>query len=351
MTLLRHASFVLLVVVALCIARSAPAHDFCVSSAAQLQAALAAASDGGAYGGEDNEILVVKGVYKTGADTGNGAFSYASTGRHAIAISGGYSSGCASGGASQAASATILDGGHFSAVLVLSSPHGAIFLNGFTLRNGESVESGAGLRVNSDDLNAVDAFVGLSRLIVRDNHSSRQGGGLFVAAGTSLNFDTSLVVGNSSDSRFGAGWVTSGEGTHVDNLTVTRNASSYPPSPIGGLAFANETTHTVTNSIFWNNTSAGFFFAAGGNAYIYYSDYGAIDGTAPVHAVHDLSVKPQFVAPGDDDFHLAGNSPLLGFGVHTVSVTDLDGRPYPSDGRVDIGAYAETIFMDGFDGD
>jgi len=52
----------------------------------------------------------------------------------------------------------------------------------------------------------------------------------------------------------------------------------------------------------------------------------------------------------NDNFRLAGNSPLLGYGTPNGTTYDLDGI-YFGRGKVDLGPYAETISIDGFDGD
>ena len=54
----------------------AQAHEFCVSTAAELQGALTAASDGGAFNGEDNFVHVFQGTYMVGSATGGGPFRY-----------------------------------------------------------------------------------------------------------------------------------------------------------------------------------------------------------------------------------------------------------------------------------
>jgi hypothetical protein len=61
-------------------------------------------------------------------------------------------------------------------------------------------------------------------------------------------------------------------------------------------------------------------------------------------------VAPKFVNANGGDFHLAGDSPLLGASPLFYASTDPDGNSYPRHGKGDLGAYAETIFVDGLDG-
>lgn len=335
----------LLAVMPFCVAGIARAHGFCVSSAAELQAALAGASDAGMYYAEDNDINVVAGAYETGAATANGPFFYHSTGEHHLYLSGGFDAGCHT--RSLDASLTVLDGKHDTPVLMLRGTSANIAVSWLTLRNGESDEPGAGLQINY--LVPVGGRVSVGGVIVRDNHSSVDAGGIYVAGGESLYFSASLVVGNRSDGQYGAGFLAGfGDYNEIFHNTVTRNTSAAPSEPIGGLYCGGTAPCTISNNIVWNNTGAGLYLGAAGAA-LGDNDYGTLAGTAPASAVHNLSVKPQFADPDHGDFHLAGNSPLLGFGTPLGTVIDVEGHRYPTTGGSDLGAYAETIFIDGYD--
>lgn len=328
------------------VAGAAQAHIFCVSTAAELQAALTAASDGGAYNAEDNDIDVVAGSYPTGAATANGAFFFHSTGAHHLYLFGGYATGCHD--RSNDASSTVLDGRHATPVVALRGTNADIVVSHLTVRNGESDQPGAGLQVNY--LVAPHALVDITDVIVRDNHSSSAAGGIYAAAGGSLYLFTNLIVGNSADGQYGAGFITGDGGVNEwFNNTVTRNTSAATSNPVGGLYCGGTTDCDIWNSIFWNNNGAGLFLGGSG-ALLHRNDYGTLAGHVPADAANNLSVAPQFVAPNKGDFHLAGNSPLLGFGTPLGALIDVEGHRYPTTGRSDLGAYAETIFMDGYDG-
>ena len=65
-----------------------------------------------------------------------------------------------------------------------------------------------------------------------------------------------------------------------------------------------------------------------------------------------MPTSPMFVNQAAGDYHLASASRLLGFSPMLVNDgTDLDGNAYPASGRQDIGAYNDTVFVDGLDGD
>src|SRR5947208_16319850 len=64
-------------------------HEFCVANAADFRAALADASDGGMYAGENNNIGLRPGTYTTSG----GPFHYTNATR-GLSIIGGYDAGC-----------------------------------------------------------------------------------------------------------------------------------------------------------------------------------------------------------------------------------------------------------------
>jgi hypothetical protein len=112
----------------------------------------------------------------------------------------------------------------------------------------------------------------------------------------------------------------------------------------GGTTFCE-----LHNNIFWNNTTYGLYLANSG-AILRYNDIGTLGGVAPSTDDHSLSVAPQFVDKNNGDFRLAGDSPLLGYGMVNGAVSDLDGHLYPVSGKADLGPYEDTVFIDGLDG-
>jgi hypothetical protein len=327
----------------------AQGHEFCASTATELQGALTAASDGGMYNGEDNYVLVVQGTYLVGSATGNGPFHYHSTAASGqMNLRGGFDAGCHI--QTGKASLTVLDGNHSAQVLSIRSSTAYISVLNFTIQNGETTQVGAGLAVNfvaGDNSGAV-----IQGNIIRNNHTTGQAGGLFVLTGAgsqSLYVQNNSITGNSADSGYGAGKVIGfGSDTDFDNCTVTRNTTTLAGGT-GGLYFSGGALAFVDNSIFWNNTNAGIYLG-NSNAQMEYNDYGTLGGAVPFTSIGNVSVSPSFVDGAGGDFHLAGDSPLLGKSPEVFNTIDPDGNHAPAGGKVDIGAYNETIFSDGFDG-
>ncbi|MEO6689540.1 MAG: NosD domain-containing protein [Dokdonella sp.] len=327
---------------------AAHAHYFCITTAAELQDALTKSSLGGPYDAEDNSLFLVHGLYKTGAVTGNQPFFYyAPTSTHDFTIMGGYADGCSA--PTRQTPATRLDGDGLTGVLVLRSAYGAVYVRGLTLQNGNGNQLGAGLQINY--LVTVNNSVDVYDVIVRNNHSSVDAGGLYVSgAGGGTRLFNNLITGNSADGNYGAGYVV-GYGAYngINNNTITRNTAAAASGAVGGLACGGTTPCQIEGSIFWNNTAAGLYLNDSLGV-LHYNDVGMLDGQAPATSVGNVSVNPQFVDPDNGDFHLAGDSPLLGICPYFVHANDLDENPPTLSGRIDLGPYEETIFIDGVDG-
>lgn len=320
------------------------AHTFCVATAQNLQDALTASSDGGLYGGETNTIAIVQGTYTTGAATGNGPFHYSnSTIGVRININGGLDATCTT--QTPKASLTVLDGNHASQVLRISSADGRVTVATLTIQNGESSMSGGGLSINfpgNSGASVIDT-------IIQNNHSTVADGGLSIlvqGSGHVLVLQNNLIVGNSADNGAGAGEAYGTGGQFIYNNTVTQNTTTAMGG-FGGLYCGGPGRCNVTNNIFWNNTNFGLYLGST-NADVEYNDYGTLGGLTPDTSQGNVSVAPKFVNANGGNFHLAGDSPLLGFSPLLLGGYDLDGNSYPSAGKSDVGAYEETIFVDGF---
>ena len=327
----------------------AQANTFCVATAQQLQDALTASSDGGMYHNETNTILLIQGTYTTGAATGNGPFHYSnSTIGVRININGGLDATCTT--QTPKASLTVLDGNHASQVLTIHSADGRVFVDTLTIQNGESSLDGGGLSINASLGDNSSAYV--FDTIIQNNHTTNYGGGFIVdAAGSGhfLELLNNLIAGNSADLGDGAGeLVGNGSETFISNNTVSQNTTTAMGGT-GGLSPCNGGAICVVyNNIFWNNTNFGLYLSST-NADVEYNDYGTLGGLTPATSQGNVSVAPKFVNANGGNFHLAGDSPLLGFSPKLLGGFDLDGNPYPSAGKSDLGAYEETIFVDGFD--
>jgi parallel beta-helix repeat protein len=329
-------------------------HTFCVASSADLQAALDQSSDGGLYNGEDNTIMVVQNAgsatYSTGAATRGGPFHYInSTVTGALILGGGYNSNCTV--RTLKAALTILDGDHLTPVLRITSAAADINVTGLTIQNGESTLPGAGLAVNPD--NAETSQVLIEENIIKNNHTTSSGGGLVAYSGganTVLMFvEKNLIVGNSADQNDGAGiMVSNGAGIHLFNNTIIEN-TALNSGTTGGIKCLSGSSAHIWNNIFWNNTNYGLFLQAL-TAFVAYNDYDIWFGPTPQNSLYNISLNPLFVDAIDGDFHLRGISPAIAAAGYTTGSPDVEGNPTPLGGKMDMGAYEETIFIDNFDG-
>lgn len=330
------------------------AHYFCVSTAQEFQNALTQSSDGGIYNGEDNDIYMVHGTYQTGgAVTGNDPFFFHSqTSTHYLGIYGSYAEGCSA--PTPTTPRTKLDGNDTTGVLTVRNDNGRVAIFGLTLQNGRSGSPGAGLQVNFPDSSSGDVYI--QNNIIRNNHGFGTGGGLYAkTGGNTLRVTANLIEGNSVGGDYGAGYVfaqASVQNCMVLNNTVRGNSSEAPSNPVGGLFCGGPNSCKIYNNIFWNNGGIGLYLGAA-NADVQYNDYGTLGGTNPPSVdIGNVSVNPGFVDAAGGDFHLAGNSPLLAVSPIPTFTTDLDGHTFTTTSarKIDLGAYAETIFIDGFNG-
>ena len=328
----------------------AHAHNFCVSTATQLQNALTDSSDGGMYSGEINSIDIDTGTYSTGAATNNQPFHYQSTATTGyLSIYGGFSN-CAL--VSSDPSQTILDGGHATKVLSLLSASTEIIVQGITVQNGNSTDGGGGLAINTQG--GYNATIFLKRCIVRNNHSDSLGGGFyFGASGTGhyLYLQYNLIYANSADGiGGGAGYLSSsGAGATLLGNTIVENTASGPTAT-GGIVDSVVGFTSVSNNILWNNSHSDVFFS-GSNVNFRYNDYFALAGATPGTMTGNLHLSPLFVNSAGGNFRLARTSPLLAASPNTdTGNSDLIGNSHPMGGNTDLGAYEETVFSDGFDG-
>lgn len=333
-------------------ATTAQAHNFCATTSTELQDALTQASDGGMYNGQDNDIRLIHHVYKTGAATGNGPFVYSSSAVGSLSVSGGYNATCTNQPSDPTVS--IIDGNSVTRVLEIHSAQGQINVFLLTIQNGETVGDVAGLDINPSSGDHSNVYV--ANAIITNNHATGVNGGVraYVGVGYFLELDDSLIVGNSADQGNGAGELFSdGCGGIIAQDTITKNTTSLAGATGGLLVHDSNTsalcTIYVMNSIFWNNTTFGLYLE-GSRIGLDYNDYGALGGDAPLHDVGPTSISPLFVDAANGDFHLSGDSPLLAYSPNSILFTDIVGNAFPVHGKVDLGAYAETVFVDGFDG-
>jgi hypothetical protein len=331
---------------ALIAAANVGAHEFCIATASDLEAALAASSDGGMYAGENNDIELRPGTYTTSG----GPFRYTNATR-GLSIIGGYDAGCVN--RLNDPKLSVLDGGHATPVLELHSQGGSLEVDWVTIQNGETTGAGGGLYLEGTG----GQVTSVSDVIIRNNHAVDIAGGIYATVGNNASNDvlfveSSLITGNSADNGSSAGaLVVHGAGATIAGNTVSVNTTTLN-NGIGGLSFGGNATCNcaVVNNIFWDNTNIGLWLN-NSNVDLEYNDIGTLDGSPPDTDVGNVSVAPQFVDRDNGDFHLTGDSPLLGLTPNPIGNFDIEGHPLPQFGHGDPGAYEETIFADGFEAD
>lgn len=323
--------------------------EACVTDAAELQSALTQASDGGIHNDEDTVIEVVQGIYETGAATSNGPFLYSSSSPHYLFIEGGYVGSCPSPTDTFNPTISILDGNQASAVLEIHTQYEAS-VTSLTIQNGNSANAGAGLSINTRPGDNGSVYVESN--IIQNNHDTGTDGGLYAGGGTTgfIYVQDNLIVGNSADNGDGAGTVAgTGTGADVINNTVYGNTTAAS-GQFGGLYYTGEGNGFIANNIFYNNTNFGLYLGTT-SVTVDYNDYGALGGATPdLSSTGNVSVDPKFVDSSHGNFHLSSSSPLLGISPITDAQFDIDFLTYPTTGKVDLGAYEDTIFTDGFNG-
>ena len=334
----------------------ARAVSLCVSTAVELQEALSDASDGGLYSGYDVEIDLVQGTYFAPE---NGPFLYTSTAATGqISVMGGWNSQC--DGFSHNAALTVLDANHNSQVLSIDNSNADVDVELLTIQNGETFDEGGGLAINSETASP-GASVYVAFNIIRNNQSFTTGGGVSIYTSGSVNqvdLLTNVITGNTAND-FGAGLVNA---ANVGVVYITGNTvygnTAVAVSGSGSLYCCGDAANApaIYANIFWQNTKYGLY-TYGTAADLEYNDYGTLSGVTPDQNIGNTSINPKFLDAANGDFHLSGTSSLLGYspptinGVPAGTSTDVSGNYFPQTGKRDVGAYSETIFTDGFDGD
>jgi hypothetical protein len=334
---------------------SAHAHDFCVIDEAGFQAALTAASDGGAYNNEDNSINLFARSYST-LNNGNQPFTYASTAPHSTFVNGGRSINCATSVLDP--TATVLSGHNTTPVIVAHAGNatGFFIVSEVTIQDGESTHDGGGISVNA--ALADEGGVSLNFSIVQNNHTTAKGGGVYLASAMNngVSMWNTVIINNSADVDYGAGELVARDTNSLVEMVssdVVKNTSSAMGATgalyLGGLGNLN-----VNFSIFAHNKNVGLYFA-NAKGTLFYVDCGTIGGNAPASVTGFVQVDPLFVdyKATVPDLHLKSGSPLLAAAPHSglLEPYDIEGHAIPTSGKVDFGAYEDTLFAEGFDGD
>jgi hypothetical protein len=354
---------------------------FCVTSSAELQAALDQADSNS----QDDEIRVTQGTYPVPSDSPFRYFGGSSpVGDDSdLTITGGWvafgGNPCGRRVSNATAFDTILDGENRERVMDISAGNQSdITISGLSFIAGNpspaSLGGGLYLRTNNNDI------AGTFR-VERSAFFSNTAG---IAAAARISdsiatyFVNNLVVGNTAlataspiaDPVVIIGQEFDGR-AYVINNTIINNSADTPVGPgstLGIRIFVRSGSQAlVANNILWGNDFHDIHFNGDG---LHVSRNNTIQAALnpPSDSENNVSIAPVFESGGFLNFNLVPGSPLANIGLNppTGSVPfpppflldwslpsrDLEGNPRITDGTVDIGALetaADFIFSDRFE--
>jgi hypothetical protein len=188
------------------------------------------------------------------------------------------------------------------------------------------------------------------------NNLASAGGGALVSFGGSATLFSCLFSGNWADGGFSGGGAVLIDGGMVTltNCTLVGNGTG---KTTGGI-LNDGNILILTNSILWNNMDED---GIDQEAQIWPDgtidvNYSCILGGWP--GAGNISNDPLFVSPGywdaagqwvDGDYHLLTDSPCIDAGdpayIHALGETDLDGQPRVIGGRIDMGAFEQSLLV------
>ena len=341
----------------------------CVSTAAELSAAMAEAQSNQA----DDEIRVRAGTYQ--APPGGWTLDLLD-GESGIEMTGGWTdAGCTARDLD--ANLTVLDGGHQTRILTIATSQSggsptasAVVLSGFTFANGLDATVAA-VKI-SDPGPIYGGTIHVEGNVFRDNETtegeflSRVGPALLVATdgpdwfgGLGIVVRNNLFLGNAGPTA-PALFAFSNNDIQVTNNTFVRNQATDATLPARAVVgFYTLSTIGFANDIFWSNNTVGgdgaFDLVADEHVLLYHTNIAALSG-APAASVSNTSVDPQFVDPVSD-FALAEGSPLIDAGVDGTEAfrgfVDVRGQARLQGEAIDLGAYeagaGAQLLSDGFE--
>jgi len=348
--------------------QSAAAAVHCVSTPTEFQNALNLSS----ASAEDDEIRVRANQYPL-----TQTLLYVSTNPGALTIKGGYLDAPCNA-RSLDASATVLDGGGTSRVMLLtfqppnqsSATATRLAVENFTIRNGNAGETrGGGISMSSTNQGA-SAEIWLDNMIFRDNAGFFSGGADLYTERGLVRVANCLFDGNTAPTTAYAHLAAVSAKSDFGNaqgvmITLSTFVGARCPNLGGracgvGVLVPFGTRADVIDSVFDDNQAGdiGFESTAGtlGTAYLYYNRIGARTGNVTPTEFGNVTESPRFVDPAARNYRLRNDSPLLNRALATpnyysYSVADLDGANRIQTTYPDLGAYEnqDAVYSDGFD--
>ncbi|MCD4819666.1 MAG: PKD domain-containing protein [Candidatus Cloacimonetes bacterium] len=187
----------------------------------------------------------------------------------------------------------------------------------------------------------------LDNVIIKENSSSMDGGGIYCRY-SYPNLTNVVIIGNWANYG-GGGICCKYSSPNLNNVSIIGNIADQSQNG-GGITCYNNSSPSISNSIFSENTNYGIS-GGNGNPLIQYSNFWN-NGNANFYncdpsigvnvnsnangdscdIYNNIQLDPLFVDPGNDDYHLTANSPCIDAGDPN--------SPLNPDGTItDIGAY------------
>ena len=247
---------------------------------------------------------------------------------------------------------TILDGGSNGSVVTASaSGYYTSAIDGFTIRNAKTNNSGGGIyctfsspTISNNTITGNSAIYGggifcnnsyplISNNIITRNIASRCCG--IYCSSSSPKISNNIITKNS-----GSGIYCNFSSPAISNNTIEGNIASN-----GGGVYCTNSSPVISNNLIAFNSSGIYNY--GGpptlrNNNVYnpdgYNYSGLSTGTG------DISVNPQFLASWIDDYRLRPASPCINTGNNSyvqAGLLDMEGksRIFPANGKVDMGCF------------
>ena len=324
---------------------------YCAHDATEFANDLADVSNGGTANGHDNIIHLVAGTFATGGTV----FGFNSNSGYALSIDGGYDLNCVSQDLTPGA--TVLDGGGpglgASEVLSLQST-GDLSVSRLTIQHGfvHGTGNGGGVGIYLGKATATARF---DNNQVLANVSDYSHGGMDIFGGGTVYVDGNLFAGNSAPA--GAAFaldMNAGSVIYLNNNTIVGNTNTSAGSSISSLGGGSADGY-VSNNISYGNVGGDDFYLYSFQTFLFVdNDYHHTTGAQAPASHGNLDLDPLFVNAGNGNYRLAPGSPLRAKGTAAATgglpAADLDGGIFPLTGKVDMGAWNEILFADGFDG-
>jgi hypothetical protein len=239
---------------------------------------------------------------------------------------------------------TVIDGGGQGQVISMNMAGPDTKLIGFTITNGYTTDSGAGLYcvdsyptiafcvfkdnnagisnplTHGGSISANYSEITLRNVWIYDNYAAGQGGAVYAAHST-INATHVLAVDNGANVKGGAFSFYKSSGT-LDHVTIANDSAQIE----GGALFMHESEVSFTNSIVWGSSPQQIAFSEYGGRSLVNINYSILDeyvtgvetnnnGTVNFGLFDVFDDDPLFCSVDSGDYQLAENSPCIGLGA------------------------------------